>query len=251
MTTWTRIAMIAALTLLPTGALKGQTVVTVSPDGPISTIEEAVRTAEDGARIIVEAGRYRVTTVEIRKPVTISGEPGAVLVAVDGNQIFTVLADGVTIEGLTLRGISTSFIDDRAAIRIERSAGCRIANNFIDDAFFGIYLAKANDCVIAANVFTARKPTQTTSGNGIHLWYSEDIDIRDNRIRGHRDGIYLEFSSNVVVTNNEARRNRRYGLHFMFSDNCRYLDNTFAENDAGVAVMYSRDVEMMRNRFVD
>ncbi|MDH3298749.1 MAG: right-handed parallel beta-helix repeat-containing protein, partial [Gemmatimonadota bacterium] len=41
----------------------------------------------------------------------------------------------------------------------------------------------------------------------------------------------------------------RYGLHFMFSDGCRYRGNSFRRNGAGVAVMYTSDIEMSGNRF--
>jgi nitrous oxidase accessory protein len=45
--------------------------------------------------------------------------------------------------------------------------------------------------------------------------------------------------------------NLRYGLHFMYSDSCRYVDNTFRANGSGVAVMYTKRVEMRGNRFED
>lgn len=249
MTTSMSIAMSILLALSVAPSSRGQAVIAVRTDGPVNSMVEAVRLAHSGDRIVVHPGTYDEPTVLIDKSVAIAGEPGAVIRSREGAEIFTVTADGVTIEGLTLRGVSTSFVDDRAAVRVERAAGCRIAHNVLDDAFFGVYLAKASDCVIASNVFTARKATQTTSGNGIHLWYSNDVDIYDNRIEGHRDGIYLEFSSDVDVARNDASGNRRYGLHFMFSDNCRYLDNAFVDNEAGVAVMYSKNVEMERNRF--
>jgi nitrous oxidase accessory protein len=35
----------------------------------------------------------------------------------------------------------------------------------------------------------------------------------------------------------------------MFSDDCRYRNNTFRQNGSGVAVMYTRHVEMIGNRF--
>jgi nitrous oxidase accessory protein len=35
----------------------------------------------------------------------------------------------------------------------------------------------------------------------------------------------------------------------MYSDDCRYDDNTFAANGSGVAVMYTKRVTMRRNRF--
>lgn len=236
--------------LLPL-SVRGQSVISVSPDGPVPTITAAVERAQPGAHIIVAPGRYVEPTIVIDKPLRLTGTEGAVVVAAEGAEILTVLADDVTVEGLRLLGVSTSFVDDRAAIRVERSSGCRILGNTIDDAFFGIYLAKASSCRIEGNVLTARKATQTTSGNGIHLWYSNGIEIADNVIRGHRDGIYLEFSSDVDVSRNSASENLRYGLHFMFSDACSYEANDFVDNDAGVAVMYSKDVWMERNRFVD
>jgi len=51
------------------------------------------------------------------------------------------------------------------------------------------------------------------------------------------------------VRGNVSERSARYGLHFMFSDDCRYEGNTFRRNGAGVAVMYTRRVHMVRNRF--
>ncbi len=52
-----------------------------------------------------------------------------------------------------------------------------------------------------------------------------------------------------MAQGNESRGNRRYGLHFMFSDSCSYQDDRFIANGAGVAVMYSRDVALVRNLF--
>ena len=71
----------------------------------------------------------------------------------------------------------------------------------------------------------------------------------DNRISGHRDGIYLEFVHDSRVTENTSERNVRYGMHFMYSDDCRYEHNVFRGNSAGVAVMYTRRVTMIANRF--
>jgi nitrous oxidase accessory protein len=40
-------------------------------------------------------------------------------------------------------------------------------------------------------------------------------------------------------------------MHFMYSDDCRYVANTFRHNGSGVAVMYTKRVEMTDNRFED
>jgi nitrous oxidase accessory protein len=88
------------------------------------------------------------------------------------------------------------------------------------------------------------------SANGIHSWNSRELTIEANRVTGHRDGIYLEFTSESTITENEASDNARYGLHFMYSDGNRFYRNRFAANGAGVAVMYSRSVEVEENEFV-
>src|SRR5690606_19332559 len=121
--------------------------------------------------------------------------------------------------------------------------------NRIEDAFFGIYLASAADCVLADNVLRASGERETASGNGIHAWYSKNVLIRGNTIDGHRDGIYLEFVEDSRIEGNTSIRNLRYGLHFMFSNGCSYVDNVFARNGAGVAVMYTRRIEMRGNAF--
>jgi nitrous oxidase accessory protein len=64
-----------------------------------------------------------------------------------------------------------------------------------------------------------------------------------------RDGIYIEFGDNCIVTNNRADKNVRYGLHFMFSNYNEYHHNVFEENGAGVAVMFSKFINMTNNIF--
>jgi nitrous oxidase accessory protein len=103
-------------------------------------------------------------------------------------------------------------------------------------------------CRITHNTFAGNAATETTSGNGIHLWTADHITITDNTIRGHRDGIYFEFVHESDVERNLSEGNLRYGLHFMFSDDCRYRDNVFRANGSGVAVMYTKRVEMTGNR---
>jgi nitrous oxidase accessory protein len=51
------------------------------------------------------------------------------------------------------------------------------------------------------------------------------------------------------VIRNVSERNLRYGLHFMYSDDCTYTANVFRSNGSGVAVMYTNRVNMTGNRF--
>jgi nitrous oxidase accessory protein len=226
-------------------------VVVVSPDGPVRTLAEALRRAPSGGRIVVRRGVYREPTIHVSRPVEIVGDTGAVLDGEGARAIMLVTADDVTVRGLRFAHVGTSYLEDRAALRVTQARRCAIQDNHFDDTFFGIYLAEVNGCRIERNVLRATKAGESESGNGIHLWSSRDVTIALNHITGHRDGIYFEFVHEADVRGNVSERNFRYGLHFMYSDDCRYADNTFRANGAGVAVMYTKNVTMTANRFED
>ncbi|HSK17695.1 MAG TPA: nitrous oxide reductase family maturation protein NosD [Longimicrobiales bacterium] len=237
--------LILALTLAAADTL------IVSPAGPWRTIGDAVTAAQPHDVILVRRGVYREPTILIARPLTLQGEAGSVIDGEGQRQLVRVEADSVTIRGLTLRNVGTSYMEDRAAITVEDASHCVIEGNRIENAFFGIYLANVGWCRIEDNVLVARTTRETAAGNGIHLWYSKQVLIRGNDVRGHRDGIYFEFVEDSRVERNHAEGNLRYGLHFMFSDRCEYRDNVFRANHAGIAVMYTRNVVMEDNRFED
>lgn len=228
--------------------LSGQSQVTPGEGSPIA---DAVSRAEAHDTLTIAPGLYREPTIVIDRPLTILAAPGAIIDGEDERALIIVEADSVTLSGLTLRNTGITFTDDRAAIKIDQARFCRIENNRLEETFFGIYLANAGDCLVSGNTLVASAERETRAGNGIHLWYSTRITIRDNHIEGHRDGIYFEFVEDSRVVRNMSRDNLRYGLHFMFSDRCDYLDNAFVRNGAGVAVMYTESVVMEGNDFDD
>lgn len=254
------LSMIAAASLAPaaTSAQRGSasaqaapSIVNVTVDGPVRSIREALSIVGRGGTIIVHHGTYRDTTIVVAKPVSIIGERFPVLDGEGKRQIMTVTADSVTVRGLDFRNVGVAYTEDLAAIKVIRAADCVIADNRIEDGFFGIYLQEASRCSVERNVLKASHVRDATSGNGIHLWHSRDITIAGNTIAGHRDGIYFEFVREAHVRDNLSENNLRYGLHFMFSDSCDYERNTFRHNGAGVAVMYTHNVRMVGNRFMD
>lgn len=242
----TLLSALLALSLATTTAAAQDVI--VSDNGPVRSLTEAVRRVPPGGRIIVKRGVYREPTIVVDKRVTIVGEGNPVLDGQGEREIMTVTADSVTVRGLVFRDVGSSYREDRAAIRVQEASGCVIDRNRFERAFFGIYLARVSGCRITNNTIIGHATTEAASGNGIHLWTADHITIADNTIRGHRDGIYFEFVHFSDVERNLSEENLRYGLHFMFSDQCRYRDNVFRRNGSGVAVMYTKQVEMTGNR---
>jgi nitrous oxidase accessory protein len=222
--------------------------IVVDPHGPLRSLAAAVAKARPGDRIVVHEGLYYESEIVIDRPLEIVGRGEAVIDA-GGHDGLTIRADSVTIRGLTIQNVAAGFTEDRAAIRLDQATGCVIEGNHIQRTLFGIYAAHSSGCRIANNRIEGSGTSEVGSGNAIHLWYSRDMVVEHNDVSGHRDGIYLEFTEGARIRDNRSSRNLRYGLHFMFSHDCEYADNVFARNHAGVAVMYSRGVVMVGNRF--
>ena len=221
----------------------------VDQRGALTTLGAALAIARDGDRIVVRPGIYREPTIVVSQRVTISADSGVVLDGEDKRAIMIVAADDVTVRGFTFRRTGTSHLEDRAALLLREVRNCVIADNILSETYFGIYLQRVRDCEVTGNRLTGLNRNGSSGGNGIHVWQSDSVRISGNTIRAHRDGIYFEFVKHGDVRLNLSELNQRYGLHFMFSDDCSYLGNTFQRNASGVAVMYTRRVRMAGNTF--
>jgi len=226
-------------------------VLEVGQNKAYGTVKEAISDASPGDTLYLFQGTYREGTLVIDKPLVIIGKGQPVLDGENKYGILRVESDSVVIRELTLKDVGISYVEDLAAIRIIKSKHCTIESNNLINAFFGIYLERSTDCTIRNNHILGYSEHEMNSGNAIHLWYSSRNLIEGNHTEGHRDGIYLEFVDNSTVQNNMVKDNLRYGLHFMFSDNDSYLNNTFVSNGAGVAVMFSKGIRMEDNEFLD
>lgn len=229
-------------------ALTAKTII-VSPNSPVSTLKVAVSQASPGDTIVVKAGTYREGNVIITTPVVILGEGYPVFDGEEKYEIFTIDADHVTISGLKFVNTGTASMNDIAAVKVYDSKYVTIRDNEFVDAFFGIHFSNSSESLVEKNRLQASATAEYEIGNGIHMWKCTNITIRNNEIRGHRDGIYFEFVTNSFITDNISEENIRYGLHFMFSHNDEYRNNSFLNNGAGVAVMYTKKVKMYGNRF--
>ena len=216
----------------------------------IKSIRQAIALAMPGDTVLVRPGIYREGNIIIEKPVVLIGENYPTLDGENKYEILTVHTNGAVIQGLKFIDTGMGSMNDKAAIKILDSKNLRILNNKFENAFFGIYLANSSNCWIENNELKSSAQEEHEIGNGIHLWKCEHITINHNRIKGHRDGIYFEFVTNSLITGNYSEENKRYGLHFMFSHDDEYRDNTFINNGAGVAVMYTKGVKMINNHFI-
>ncbi len=222
-----------------------------APLPSVPTITAALARVQRHGRIVVYPGIYRESTLVIERPVSVDGMPGAVLDGEGTRGLVVVNADSVRLRGLTFRNTGASHVEDRAAVRIFESFACEIADSHFEATFFAMHLQRVDGCVVRGNTLQGLIGSQSTTGNGVHVWSSRNVMVRDNRITGHRDGIYFEFTRQATARDNVVTKSLRYGLHFMFSDSCAYESNRFVDNRSGVAVMYAKHVRIADNLFSD
>ncbi len=215
----------------------------------VRTVKQGIEISQPGDTLMIKSGTYREGNIIIEKSITIVGENYPVMDGENTYEIFTIHANDITIKGLKFINTGIASMNDLAAIKVLDSKNVHILNNQFRNTFFGIYFSNSSQSWVENNDIESNVEVEHQIANGIHMWKCEHITINNNRIKGQRDGIYFEFVTSSLITNNYSEGNIRYGLHFMFSHNDEYRNNTFINNGAGVAVMYTKNVKMIANTF--
>ncbi len=217
----------------------------------IKTIRHAMSIAQNGDTIKVGGGFYYEGNLIIDKSICLISDENAVLDGEKKFEILTIKSPGVVVKGFCFQNTGRTSTEDIAAVHLLESNNSHVEDNCIENAFFGILVEASQNCYVHKNKLSGVPVDENITGNGIHLWKCENIQVTSNHIAGHRDGIYLEFVSSSRIAGNHSASNFRYGLHFMFSHSDLYEYNDFSNNGAGVAVMFSKNVNMFHNTFRD
>jgi nitrous oxidase accessory protein len=225
--------------------------ITVGEGKQFASVKQAIQKAAAGDTVLIYEGVYKEGQIILEKRLVLKGINLPVLDGEKKYEILTIKATGAVVEGILFRNSGRSSYNDIAAVRISDCRYVTVKNNRFEFAFFGIYSQHATACTILGNKLSSDARDEISSANGIHCWKSDSMKIEGNTVTGHRDGIYFEFVTNSFIKNNYSYQNVRYGIHFMFSNNDTYINNTFKNNGAGVAVMYSNHINMHQNVFAD
>lgn len=221
----------------------------VGRDKTYKSIKTALSVARAFDTILVFSGTYKEGNIVVSRPVILLGKDLPILDGQKKYEIISIRSHFVTIKGFQLQHSGVATLDDPGAIKVYDHNFITISDNVLEDNFFGIYIQYGKHCTIKNNKIRAYGDQEQLIGNGIHCWKSEKLTIVGNTVQGHRDGIYFEFVTHSVIKQNISKFNIRYGLHFMFSNDDDYIENTFHNNGAGVAVMFTNRVKMLNNVF--
>ena len=217
--------------------------------GGTSPLQARIDAAAPGARLEIAAGTY-VGDLFIDRPLTLVGIGRPRLVGSGTGSVIRVRADHVTIEGFDIDGQRGGDLGrDSSGIHVA-ARHVTIRDCHVVESLFGIYLREADDAVVersSVRGIAGRDPGE--KGSGIHAYNLVDFRFDDNVIVDVRDGLFLQNASRGRLSRNHVS-DVRYGLHYMFSDDNVFEDNTFERGAAGSAIMYSERIAFRRNRFL-
>ncbi|UCF19950.1 MAG: nitrous oxide reductase family maturation protein NosD [Gemmatimonadota bacterium] len=234
------------LTLLLILSLQGGQIVVGGAAGH-SSIAAALEVAEPGDTVRVLPGTYREHVV-ISKPVTLAGQPGAVIDGGGSGVVVRVNAPA-RVSGFLIRGSGSSQSQEDAGIMVEKADGVVIEDNALEDVLFGIYFKQSDEPIIRGNRIEGKDLPMSLRGDGIRLWYSRGGLIESNTLHRSRD-IVIWFSDGTRVSGNRVTASR-YGLHYMYSDDNEFRNNEFIGNEVGAFLMYSKNILFYDNLFAD
>lgn len=216
------------------------------------TIKSAIANAKNGDVVEIEKGIYREGSINISTSITLLGKNRPVI---DGNfkdDVIILNANGIKISGFKIINSGKDEVKAVSAIHLNDVQRTVIEQNIFENNHFAIYNYRGYQNLIQHNkIVTKTGTSQENSGDGVHILGGVEIWVKNNFVSGHKDGIYLEKSKKCFIYRNISRGNLRYGLHFMFSNDCVYSANVFDNNNAGVAVMYAMNVGMYENKFIN
>lgn len=213
------------------------------------TIQSAITAANTNDTVEVHKGIYKESPILITKSIKLRGIENPTLDGDNKEHVVDIVSDNVIVDGFKIINSGVSDIREFAGVHVENAKGCELKNNTLENNTYGFYFAKVTDCVIENNSSIGNAKDEISGGNGIHLWSSNHFKIIKNKISKHRDGIYFEFSTELLIEENESFNSIRYGMHFMFASNNKFFKNHFYDNSTGVAVMFSKNIEVKDNLF--
>jgi nitrous oxidase accessory protein len=207
-------------------------------------VQAAIDAAAPGDALCLAPGEHPGPLV-VSQRVQIRGSRAARVVSRGVGSTIRVTAAGAALEGFTIDGSGARFEHADAAVRIEAD-DVRVEGLRIEHALFGILAEQVNRAHIVGNEVEGNAAKALgLRGDAIRLWEVRGSEVVRNRVANARDVVAWYAPGNRFAENQISHG--RYGMHFMYSHDCRVERNHFDANVVGVFVMYSHGLAIEDN----
>jgi parallel beta-helix repeat protein len=197
----------------------------VLPAGSVNGLAAAVAQAGSGGTVLLKSGLHREAgEVVITTPVTITGEPGAVLESATSPGYpnaypvtITAALHFKSAPGSTVRGIwfqPPGTTQGSCGVLLEDSPGAQVLNNRMTQLQFGVVVQRGDNAVIRGNTISLptnwdlgpSDPTSLATAIGIAVLAGQKVQVSENQVANGLLGIFGsdgpgEIAGNTVVGN--------------------------------------------------
>lgn len=237
-------ALVAIFAQLGSADALAATRLVVSPQGPYTVIQDALRDAQNGDTIEVRGGAYRGNLV-IEKSVTLEGVDQPILDGENHGTVVTINAPDTTLRGFLIQNSGVEPDQNHAGVTANAPRAL-VEKNIFRQVLFGIFFAQAPESIARENDITSRVEYDSgRKGDGIRLWASPRAQVENNHVHNARDMV-IWYSEGVRIVNNFIETGR-YGVHLMYCDGATIENNRLLNNSVGIYTMYSKNVDIQNN----
>lgn len=213
-----------------------------------SALQSAIEAAAPGDALCLSPGIH-VGPIVIERAITLWGPRDAIVRSRGTGTTVTVRGPKTQLLGFGVDGSGVRHDLDDAAVHVGAD-DVVVEGIEVTRATFGVMIEKANRVQLrGCRVVGLPDVVSGLRGDAVRLWETRDSVIEGNDIESGRDLVVWYSPRNVFRSNRIAHG--RYGAHFMYSGDNDVLDNELVGNVVGVFVMYSRNLRLRGNRFVD
>ena len=206
------------------------------PAGAVA-LQPLIDATPDGGTLDLKPGVYAAPAV-VSRPITLRGEPGAVIDGGGVGSLLTLKANQTTVSGVTFRNSGDRHEQTDACVQARGQFNI-VKDNVFENCLFGVDLQQAHNNIVRRNRITSHDVEEGVRGDAIRIWYSNDVRVEDNEVTDARDSV-IWYSHGVKMTRNSFVGGR-YGVHLMYAHGNEVTDNRFVANTVGVFLMYSND----------
>jgi nitrous oxidase accessory protein len=222
----------------------GAAALLVRPEG--EELSRVLDAASAGDVVELAAGVHSGPIV-VDRPITLLGQPGAIIDGHGRGDTIKVSSPGVSIRHLTVRG---SGVDDPMYAGIfldEKATGAEVADNTIEDNLVGVFAHGSPRAIIRNNTIVGRSDLRLNErGNGVYVWNAPGTQVIGNDISGGRDGIFTNTSRQNAFRQNRIH-NVRFAVHYMYTNDSEVSENVSTGNHAGYVIMFSNNLQIRGN----
>jgi parallel beta-helix repeat protein len=195
-----------------------------------SAVQEAISAAGPGDIIYVRSGTYYEHVI-INKPVSIIGQDTETTV-IDGGKIgkvVEVIADGVSIFGLTIRNGGPDYWREEGGIILDSVRFCKLSNNLVMNNEFGILLKNSSNNVLAGNTVINNTYGIVVGVGAAVIGFSKDNLLIGNTAKYNFIGIELNYNSYNNTLKENVMTANKYNFNVLgerFSDFIQNIDTS-------------------------